>query len=282
MKRNYCTGSEWLYYKVYTGVQIADTILIEKLYPIIEELKSKDIIEKWFFIRYKDTDEHLRLRFYSSKNENILQIISKLSPILDELMRQDIIWKVQLDTYQREIERYGEKTMEASESLFCYDSEMILNYILLKPYFIKDDTQLLFSFLSIDSFLNSFSLTIEEKLELLNNLQLSFKKEFNADKFLKKGFDKHYRTLSDEIHSFLNYKMKDDFSELYEIISMKEKSASEIIPEIKSELEISLHSFLSSHIHMMINRQFTSKQRQYECVIYDHLYRHYKKIEYAF
>jgi hypothetical protein len=27
---------------------------------------------------------------------------------------------------------------------------------------------------------------------------------------------------------------------------------------------------------MMINRQFTSRQRQYETLIYDHLYRYYK------
>lgn len=280
MKRVFCVGSEWLYYKIYTGVQITDTILIEKLYPIIEELKSKGIIEKWFFIRYKDTDEHLRLRFYSPKNENILQIISNLSAVFEELMQQGIIWNVQLNTYQREIERYGSKTIEASERLFYYDSEMILNYISLKPYFIEDDTQLLFSFLSIDSFLNSFSLSTEKKLELLKKLQLSFKEEFNADKVFKKELDKHYRALSEEINSFLNYKMEDNFSELYEIIKAKEKLVSKITSEITSKLEISLYSFLSSHIHMMINRQYTSRQRHYECLIYDHLHRYYKSIKF--
>ncbi|WP_367276800.1 lantibiotic dehydratase C-terminal domain-containing protein [Flavobacterium sp.] len=41
-------------------------------------------------------------------------------------------------------------------------------------------------------------------------------------------------------------------------------------------MEIPLFDFLSSHIHMMVNRQFTSRQRQYEFLIYDHLYRFYK------
>ncbi|WP_394344896.1 hypothetical protein [Flavobacterium profundi] len=28
--------------------------------------------------------------------------------------------------------------------------------------------------------------------------------------------------------------------------------------------------------HMLLNRQFTSRQREYELIIYDHLYRYYK------
>lgn len=276
MKRDFCVGSEWLYSKIYTGVKITDSILVEKLHPVIEELVSKDIIEKWFFIRYKDPDEHLRLRFYSSKPENLFQVITKLHFILEELIQQDIIWKVQIDTYQKEMERYGAKTIEDSESLFCYDSEMILNYISFKPYFINENTQLLFSFLAIDSFLNSFSLTIEHKLELTNKLQESFKKEFNANKILKKEFDKNFRMLSNDMMSFLNYKQQEDFSELYELVKIKEKNVIKIASKIQDKLEVPLDSFLSSHIHMMINRQFTSKQRQYECLIYDHLHRYYK------
>lgn len=282
MKRDFCVGSEWLYYKIYTGVKVIDSILVEKLHPIIEELVSKYIIEKWFFIRYKDPDEHLRLRFYSSNPENLFQVISKLHFVLEELIQQDIVWKVQIDTYQREIERYGTKTIEDSESLFYYDSEMILSYISFKPYFINENTQLLFSFLAIDSFLNSFSLTIEHKLEFTNKPQESFKKEFNANKILKKEFDKNFRLLSNDMMSFLNYKLQDDFSELYELVKIKEKKVIKIASEIQEKLEVSLDSFLSNHIHMMINRQFTSKQRQYECLIYDHLHRYYKKNIHSF
>lgn len=282
MKRDFCVGSEWLYYKIYTGVQITDSILVEKLQSIIQELLKKKTIEKWFFIRYKDTDEHLRIRFYSPKPENLFQVITSLHSVFEELMQQSIIWKVQIDTYQREIERYGVKTINDSESLFYYDSEMILNYISLKPYFINEHTQLLFSFLAIDSFLNSFSLTIEQKFELTETLQVSFKKEFNADKFLKKELDKNFRVLSDEISSFLNYEMEEDFYELYDLIRFKEKCVIKLASGIKDKLQTSLYTFLISHIHMTLNRQFTSRQRQYECLIYDHLYRHYKQMRYSF
>jgi hypothetical protein len=53
------------------------------------------------------------------------------------------------------------------------------------------------------------------------------------------------------------------------------------IQDLKKELQIPLSQFLSSHVHMMINRQYTSKQRKYELVIYDHLYRYYKTINHT-
>lgn len=280
MKRDFCIGSEWLYYKIYTGVKIADVILLEKLYPIISSLKEKSIIDKWFFIRYNDSDDHIRIRFNCESIEKTTIVIHKLYPIFNELIEANIIWKLQADTYQREIERYGENTIVDSESIFFFDSEMILNYISLKPYFEKEETQLLFSFLAIDSFLDSFSLTITDKFSLLDDLQSSYKKEFEADKVLKKEFDKHYRELSFDINSFLTHEAKTEYIEIFNIILEKQKEIEPLVIQIKNNIQISLFSFLSSHIHMMINRQFTSKQRNYECLIYDHLFRYYKTILY--
>lgn len=279
MKRNFTIGSEWLYYKIYTGVKISDTILTEKIYPIIEALKANNLIEKWFFIRYKDTDEHLRLRFYSPKKENLVHVIQYLYPVLEKLLEEDIIWKVQLDTYQRELERYGSTTMETSESIFYYDSEMMVAYLSLKPFFLEEETELLFSFLAIDRLLNGFSLQNKQKLDLLDKLQVSFKKEFNATKTLKKEFDKNYRALSVKMDAFIN-NQEEEFSELYQLVHHKEKYINQLFSKEAFRSEIALNSFLSSHIHMLINRQFSSRQRHYECVIYDHLYRYYKSVNY--
>lgn len=276
MKRSFCLGSEWLYYKIYTGVNTSDYVLTEKLNPVILSLLENKIISKWFFIRYNDPDDHIRIRFNCETIENVSQVINKLYPIFNELIASDVIWKLQADTYNREMERYGESTIIESESIFYYDSKMILHYATLKPYFEKEETQLLFSFLAIDSFLNSFHLTINDKLVLLDDLQESFKKEFNVDKQLKKEFDKNYRELSIEIDTLLTKKFDDEFAELFEAIYEKKNKVDLLVPSIKCNLQIPLNSFLTSHIHMMVNRQYSSKQRTYECLIYDHLYRYYK------
>lgn len=276
MKREFSLGSEWLYYKIYCGVKTADFILADFLKEKIEQLLENQLISKWFFIRYNDPDSHIRLRFKITHSENLGQVIAQLHDVFDILQEQNLIWKIQSDTYAREIERYGTTTYEASESIFQADSELVLEYITIKNYFDKETTSLLFSFLSIDHFLTHFELTNEEKLKLLDRLQTSFKIEFQADKNLKKELDKQYRTLENEIESFLNHENKDDFEPIYEAIKAKNEKIKNLIPMIKSSLDADLFSFLSSHIHMMLNRQFTSRQREYELVIYDHLYRYYK------
>lgn len=279
MNNVFSIGSEWVYFKIYSGYKIADHILLEYLKEKIELLQSKNYIKKWFLIRYNDSDSHLRIRFQVNKTEDVFQIIKELNPVFEDLLHKNFIWKVQNDTYLREMERYGTTTIEDSETLFYFDSEMIMEYLSLKKNFEKEEIQLLFSFLSIDSFLNAFSLATSEKLSLLNEMQLGFKKEFNATKVLKSQLDKHYRELEKEISNVMDYK-NHEFLALYEIIEKKSKNIQPSVVSIKENLEINRNAFLSSHIHMMINRQFTSRQREYETVIYDHLFRYYKTCYY--
>ncbi|WP_337965395.1 thiopeptide-type bacteriocin biosynthesis protein [uncultured Flavobacterium sp.] len=280
MQRVFCLGSEWLYYKIYTGVQTTDLILFEKFYPIILQLEKRKIIQKWFFIRYNDNDAHFRIRFLIEDKKNLSKAINMLFPVLNDLLQENLVWKVQTDTYQRELERYGENTIEDSEFLFWKDSEMIIQYISLKKAFSEKDMALLFSFCSIDSFLNSFGLSISDKLNLMNSLQISFKEEFEADKTLKSQLDKKYRELLPTIEHFFSDISRKDFPDFFEIIEKKENQIVEKVLEIKASIQIPIHDFLASHIHMMLNRQYTSKQRMYELVVYDHLYRYYKTLNY--
>jgi len=280
MNRIFSLGSEWVYFKIYSGYKIADVVLLEYLKEKIEFLKPKNYIKKWFFIRYHDSESHIRIRFQVNNTEDVFLVMKELNPVFEDLLEKNFIWKIQSDTYLREIERYGIETIEDSESLFYFDSKMILDYLSLKNNFDKEEIQLLFSFLTINSFLDAFSLSISEKLALLDTMQQSFKKEFNATKVLKSELDKHYRELEKEISNGINNLSNQELLPLYEIIEEKSENIKPIVDSIKKNLEINLNSFLSSHIHMMINRQFTSRQREYETLIYDHLFRYYKACYY--
>jgi thiopeptide-type bacteriocin biosynthesis protein len=281
MQRDFSLGSQWLYYKIYTGVKTADSILLEKLEPIISQLEQKKKIQKWFFIRYHDPEEHIRLRFLVDDTDNLATIINSFQSVFKELMSEDLVWKIQTDTYQREIERYGKATMYASEFLFWKDSKMILQYLTIKDSFPEKETPLFFSFLAVDSFLNSFNLSSLEKLSLMNELQIAYKKEFEVDKLQKKQLDLKYRSLATQINQFLKGSVQNNFPEMYAVVDHKASEIKGTVLEIRTKIEIPLNDFLASHIHMMINRQYTSKQRIYELVIYDHLYRYYKTISYT-
>lgn len=279
MKREFCIGSEWLYYKIYTGVQTADLLLMEEFAPIIEQLKAQKVIEKWFFIRYNDPDPHLRLRFLVTNPEAIGAIISTFYPVFESLLVNHLVWKIQTDTYKREFERYGEATMVNSESLFGYHSELIVAYLKYKPIF-DVETQLLFGLFTIHRFLEGCQLSIAEKHELMRQLQLNFKKEFNAVAATNKDLDKQYRKREVEITAVLLGKTDSPFGALTPFLEFKITETALLISNIKTQLAIPIFDFISSHIHMMVNRQFTSRQRQYELLIYDHLYRFYKTQEF--
>jgi thiopeptide-type bacteriocin biosynthesis protein len=218
MQRNFCLGSKWLYYKIYTGVKTTDLILLEKLQPVILQLKKRKIIQQWFFIRYRDPDEHFRIRFLIEDTTYLSNVITAFHAVMNELLQDNLVWKIQTDTYKRELERYGKNTIENSEFLFWKDSEMMLAYLSLKKTFPKKEMELLFSCASIDSFFNSFSLSNLDKYNLMNNLQHTFKEEFKADKILKKELDKKYRELANELDYFLKKNAKNDFPEFFGII----------------------------------------------------------------
>lgn len=276
MQRDFCLGSEWLYYKIYTGVKTSDYILLEKLEPVISDLMNEKIISKWFFIRYKDTEEHIRIRFLLNNTNDLGSVIQAFYPVFNELTVQNLVWKMQTDTYKREIERYGSNTIIDSEFLFWKDSEMILEYVSIKSSFKQQETPLLFSFYAIDSFLNSFQLSNQEKLSLMNDLQISYKIEFETETEQKKELAKSYKVLYPQIQELLATKSNTNFDEILNLVNTKSQEIKSLTLEIKAKIEISLYHFLAAHIHMMINRQYNSKQRMYELIIYDHLFRYYK------
>jgi len=46
--RTFIPGSEWVYFKLYTGTKMADIILKKEIIEYISEMKKNDFIDKWF------------------------------------------------------------------------------------------------------------------------------------------------------------------------------------------------------------------------------------------
>ena len=283
IKRNFTIGDSWLYYKIYTGPKTSDTILTSVLKPAIRTLFENKIIEKWFFIRYADPKQHLRIRFNYQNREYIGKIINILNDYFNEFIEDDLIWKIQIDTYQREIERYGSKTIHLSEDLFFHDSEMIIDFIdIIDDSVEGEELRWLFSIRAIDSFLNSFNLTDADKKNLLINLSDNFRKEFDVSKHLGKQLSNKFRIERSKIEQFMTFS-SDDFSEYKPILDLLEKKNKNIANiaaalldyRTKNILEIELSQLLGSYIHMLMNRLFKSKNRLHEMVCYDFLCRFY-------
>ncbi|HET7115543.1 MAG TPA: lantibiotic dehydratase, partial [Hanamia sp.] len=111
VQRAFEPGSEWIYFKIYCGSTFSDEILLSVVKPAIHSLLENKVIRKAFFIRYTDPHYHIRFRLQLVNNINKKYFAIAIKCVYDLLHPfsvNRIVWNVQLDTYQREIERYGE------------------------------------------------------------------------------------------------------------------------------------------------------------------------------
>lgn len=285
IKRNFSLGSEWLYYKIYTGHKTSDLVLTEIIKPIVHQLREEANIDKWFFIRYADPKHHLRVRFHCSDSSQLSKIIDMLYEPLNGFLEEDLIWKIQLDTYQRELERYGENTMELSETLFYHDSESIVQFLDLIEGDDGEQLRWLYGLRSIDYLLDSFRFSLDEKLVLMDGLKTGFGKEFGMARPLKKQLDDKYRKERKSIENFMTFtkESEPDYETILKILEYKKIVLMPLTEQLlnirkKGELQLELNNLMGSYIHMLMNRLFKSKNRLNEMVCYDILYRYYRAL----
>ena len=279
IQRKYLPGSEWIYIKIYAGNKTIERILNEDISIIINKLKKKSLLEKWFFVRYSDPDFHLRVRFLSKDKRNSGQIIEIINNRLIKLVNCELIWKIQIDTYNRELERYKFELIEDAESIFFTDSECILS--ILKKTRNNENYRWMIALKLIDVFLSDFLFDTEKKQKLFVSLSKSFKDEFGFNEFNAKQFNSKFRENKNTIESVLNNNIiEKDFINLCKPINKRSKELKSIIKKLNCKIESSkesevIDSLLPSYIHMMMNRLFINKNRMHELILYDFLRRYY-------
>lgn len=278
MKRQFIPGSEWLYLKIYTGIKTSDIILEEAVQPLAEYFQQNNLISAWFFIRYNDPKPHLRLRFRLNNtchSENYNKALAQINQALKEYVDSGEISAILIDVYNREIERYGQNTMEDAETLFHKKSEFTLQCL-----HYDDEEKIMVILFYIDEMLNKINLTIQEKLDWIKDFNEAFKKEFNADKKLNSQLDKKYREFKPK---FLDFIQSEEFLEERSMVISNIAESSFALQNIirhheNQSLGMSLQDFFQSIFHMNINRIFVSNQRLFEMIIYDYLLRYYKSL----
>jgi len=276
IQRTYIPCSQWVYFKLYTGEKTADDILTKAIAPTVTKLQKELYIEKWFFIRYADPDFHLRIRLFVTNTKDIGHILNLFYQKLNKWNKDNMLWKVQLDTYNRELERYGKNLIEEAESIFHADSECILSII--KKLNGNENYRWMIALKLIDELLSDFGFSMEEKQKLIENVGKSFKTEFGFNEFNSKQFNSKFRDNKKIVESVLDNTIQEkEFIILYKPIKTRTKQLIPIVEQIKkkSKRENEVNNLLISYLHMMINRLFRSKNRMHELVLYDFMFRYY-------
>lgn len=280
VQRSFAPGSEWTYLKVYCGAKWGDKILTEYLLPCLTELEGQQLVQKWFFIRYNDPHNHLRLRvLHDGSPAQVAAIIGGLHRALAGLQQARVVQTIQYDTYCRELERYGAATMEFSETVFYHDSRAVAQFLDLLAGDEGEHYRWLFAVRGVEEMLNAFGLTLSAKLALAEQLHQSFFQEFNGDATLTHQLNDKYRAVSRELAGFLDPTQDTPYTEdAVAVFAAREAALAAVFSKLPAPLATAAQGLLPSYLHMFLNRIFLANQRLHELVVYHYLSKHYKSV----
>ncbi|OGX90174.1 lantibiotic dehydratase [Hymenobacter coccineus] len=270
VQREFAIGSEWLYYKLYCGQLTADRVLMEAIRPLAAALRKQGLIDNWFFVRYADPDSHLRVRWHLPMPERVGEVICLVAEYLQPLSGDDAIWKIQTDTYRRELERYGGVAVLCAEALFGYQSEALLAYLATPATEKVSSEPWLWGLGAIEDLLTAFGCSLAHKLALLQTLKEAYAQEFGMTKELKRQLDAKYRAARTAVEQALRPHSAPLAAPL---VAVAQRIAQ---LEKQGQLKMPKTALLSSYVHMLLNRLLPADARLHELVLYDFLFRHYQ------
>lgn len=271
-KRFFLPCQSWIYFKIYCSELSVDRILKSELKNFISYSMKNHLVKNCFFIRYSDPFHHIKLRMKMKKGENCNNIIEGLNKAILKLAINNYIWNVEIGSYNRELERYSFLHYRFTEQLFHIDSVFFLKAI---DFLKSNELKFLYNFKSSLDFIKLFYASDNELLLFIKRLESSFKKEFKANKVTQKQLSEKYRALHSKIDNFLDVSEDDQHNILRNNLSERLIKINEVLNNsISSKDSNKKFDFVSSHIHMNTNRIFSTNQRLYEMITYDHLYRY--------
>jgi thiopeptide-type bacteriocin biosynthesis protein len=119
-------GSEWLYLKLYGPREDEDELLAGPVRELAGAAVRDGLASGWFFLRYGDPDPHLRLRFRGDPGRLTGRLLPRLLDWAGALVAAGACDRFAVDTYERELERYGgPEGTAAAEELFAADSRCV-------------------------------------------------------------------------------------------------------------------------------------------------------------
>ena len=291
-ERRFAPGSAWLYAKVYTGQSTADRVLCEALAPLVHTALAEEDADSWFFLRYADPEPHLRVRFRGDPQRLYARLLPALHRALAPFIDQGAVWKVQLDTYEREMERYGgTHGIDLVEDLFRIDSDAVLAIVERLEGDSGKDARWRLALRGADLLLEDLGLDVAARERVYARACDSFGREFHATAALRKQIGTIFRKERSKLDVLLS-RDPERISEHplapgFDLLACRSSRLRPIASALRARarqglLSTPIEDMAWSFVHMHINRLLHASQRAQELVIYDLLKRAYiARREYA-
>jgi thiopeptide-type bacteriocin biosynthesis protein len=283
-RRRFPPGSEWLYAKLYTGPATVDRLLRDVIRPIIELASLTGAVDRWFFVRYADPDWHLRVRFHGEPVRLRDEVLPGLQSAAAAALDDGKAWRLQLDSYEREVERYGgARGIELAERIFHADSEAVLAMVEQRPEDHRGDARWRLALLSIDRLLEVLGLDLDARRAIARRARDTFA----SGSFAKAGFRRRvgekFRSERPGLMALLDVGPATDprLAPGLEVLRLRSEWLAPVLAELRSGvsaggLTVPPAELAISYMHMHANRLLRSAHRAQEVILYDFLARLYE------
>jgi thiopeptide-type bacteriocin biosynthesis protein len=283
VRRRFPPGSEWLYAKLYTGAGTADLVLNHLVGPLVRTCIASGAADGWFFIRYADPDWHLRLRLHGEPRRLHAEVLPSLDAAAAPLLDDGRLWRMQLDTYEREVERYGgDRGVELAEQVFAADSEAVLSIMGPLSGDAGLDLRWRLAMCGMDLLFEDLGLTLQEKRSLARRAREGFGREFGIDGNFRGRVSQRYRTERARLEVLLDQGQAPPAPLAAGLAALRRRSLrlAPVTAELRrlgqaGQLSASPTDIAMSHAHMHVNRLLRSAHRAQELVLYELLDRAY-------
>ncbi len=271
--RRFPPGSEWLYTKHYTGTSGADAVLRHVVQPLVAQALSSGAADGWFFVRYGDPDWHIRLRLHGDSAALLSDVLPALLAGCEPFLSSGLIWRVQLDTYEREIERYGGPAgILLAEQIFGIDSDTVLDVLHSLDGDTGADTRWRQALVGTDRLLSDLEMDTPVKHALVSAARDRFSREFRVDLRLRRQLGERFR----RERGSLERALRSAGHGAHERYAARSAAWRPIIADLRAAVPGDrLPAVAGSLLHMHANRMLCTAARQQELVIYDFLTRLY-------
>jgi lantibiotic biosynthesis protein len=283
VRRRFPPGSEWLYAKLYTGTGTADQLLNHVVGPLVRSSLASGAADAWFFIRYADPDWHLRLRLHGEPGRFHAEVLAGLETAAAPLLEAGQLWRMQLDTYEREVERYGgDRGIELAEQVFTADSEAVLTITGSLSGDAGLDLRWRLAMAGIDLLFEDLGLTLEDKRSVARRARESFGREFGIDGNFRGQVSQRYRAERARLEALLDPGQTPPapLAAGLEALRRRSDQLAPVTAELRQLtqagcLSVTLADLARSFAHMHVNRLLRSAHRAQELVLYELLDRAY-------
>jgi thiopeptide-type bacteriocin biosynthesis protein len=252
---------------------------------VVRNATSSGIATTWFYVRYNDGGSHLRLRIFGDSKRLWTEVLPDLHGHLAPFYASSCVRKLELGSYEREIERYGGPVgIGLAEEIFCADSQACVELLSVLNGAEGPDDRWLLVVLAWDALLSDLGFDLAARHRLTKESARRMVEEYRMTVELSRALGQKVRAHARDLESILDARRTPDDALRASAREVLDRRGALLRP-IAARLEVAraqgtVHvpsdELAWTLMHMHANRMFASAARAQELVLHELLARYYR------